>query len=132
MCLRSVSLVLSLLLTCGASAVASAQDEPVDPVTDLVQAEDFGVSLDRIQRQLDRLPDDVEAGRLLRLDYYVQVYGRAPRLELFRGFDFLNSPVAYGTPLHNEMLGVMRSNELYPPAANLNPVLGWAWRALQP
>jgi hypothetical protein len=98
----------------------------------VLDAEDLGVSLARIQRKLDRLPDGAQARSLLRLNYYVQVYAKAPPLTLFRGFDVHNGPVPYGTPMHNDMLNVMHPNELYPSAVNLNPVLGWAWRGLKP
>lgn len=112
-------------------AVVSGHAQAATP--EVLDAEDLGVSLARIQRRLDRLPEGDDARRLLRLNFYVEVYGRAPRLDLFEGFDLHNGPVPYGVPRHNEMLSAMRSDDpLYPPAINLNPIAGWAWKALQP
>lgn len=97
----------------------------------VLEAEGLGLSLDRLQRRIDRLPTN--GGRsLLRLNAYVQVYGRVEPPELLKNYDLQNSAIAVGTPLHQEMLSVMRPNELYPTAVTLNPILGWAWRSLQP
>ena len=133
--LRSICLTLGLLLVSGAGVQVSAQDvspESAEVATEVLMAEDLGISLARIQHRLDKLPEGDEARRLLRLNFYVQVYARAPKLELFDGFDLHNSPIPYGVPMHSEMLRMMSPNELYPTAVNLNPVLGWTWRALRP
>ena len=127
---RVLAIAVSLVMLAG--TVGAAQDRASTPVGAVLEAEDLGISLARIQRKLDRLPDREEARSLLRLNYYVQVYARAPRLDLFRGFDLHNSPIPYGVPLHSEMLSVMRPNQLYPSAANLTPIVGWAWRGLKP
>ena len=120
----------ALLIVSCVSVRAFAQDAtPQAP--EVLEAEELGVSLARIQRRLDRLPDESDPNTL-RLNFYVQVYGRAPELNLFEGFDLHNSPVPYGVPLHNEMMAVMHPNPLYPPAVNLNTVAGWAWRGLRP
>ena len=80
----------------------------------------------------DRIPEGREARRLLRLNYYVRVYAKAPRLNFLNGFDVHNSPVPYGVPMHSDMLKMMSPNPLYPPAANLGSILGWSWRAIRP
>ena len=77
------------------------------------------------------LPDEGDTD-VLRLNFYVQVYGRAPELNLLESFDVHNSPIPYGVPLHNEMMAVMHRNPVYPPAVRLGPVAGWAWRSLRP
>ena len=126
---------LALLLAGGTDAQVSAQDtspESAETAPEVLAAEDLGISLARIQRRLDKLPEGQEAQRLLRLNFYIQVYAKAPRLELFNGFDLHNSPIPYGVPTHTDMLRMMNPNPLYPPAVNLNPLLGWTRRALQP
>lgn len=126
---------LTLVLAGGTDAQVSAQDtspESVESAPEVLAAEDLGISLARIQRRLDKLPEGQEARNLLRLNYYIQVYAKAPRLELFKGFDLHNSPIPYGVPTHTEMLRMMNPNPLYPTAVNLNPLIGWTRRALQP
>ena len=134
--LRSIILVtLGLLLTSGAEAQLSAQDAlqaAVETAPEVLEAEDLGISLARIQQRLDRIPEGLEARRLLRLNYYVRVYAKAPRQNFLNGFDVHNSPVPYGVPMHSDMLKMMSPNPLYPPAANLGPILGWGWRTIRP
>ena len=91
------------------------------------EAEALGVSFDRIKYKLDRLPQRDELSSLLRLDFYVEVYARAPQIDYFQGFDLQHSPIAGGVPMNGEMLEVMRSGEppLVPAAINLNNVLDW-------
>ena len=123
---------LSLVVLMAWAGPAAAQGTASTAAGAVLAAEDLGISLARIQQKLDRLPDGEEARSLLRLNYYVQVYAKAPPLTLFQGVDLHNSPIPYGVPLHREMLSVMRPIELYPSAANLTPILGWAWRGLRP
>ena len=130
--LRLVALAVSLVMLMAGASAAAAQGTASTAAGAVLDAEDLGISLARIQRKLDRLPDGQEARSLLRLNYYVQVYAKAPPRTLFQGFDLHNSPIPYGVPLHREMLSVMRPNALYPSAANLTPILGWAWRGLRP
>ena len=64
------------------------------------------VSIDRIRRQLDRLPASDNAGDILRLRFYVRVHAPAPEaevLDVFDGFDLRNAPPRYGSPVHAEM-----------------------------
>jgi len=123
----SVAIALTLLVW-AAGTVGSAGQEPADKPT--LDAKEFGVSLARIKHKLDTLPQSEEARSLLRFNFYVEVYARAPQLDYFHGFDVHNSPITHGTPLHDEMLSVMRSGDpqLLPPAMNISNVLGWAWK----
>ncbi len=134
--LRSIILVtLGLLLTSGAEAQVSAQDAlpaSVETTPEVLEAEDLGISLARIQQRLDRIPEGLEARRLLRLNYYVRVYAKAPPQNFLNGFDVHNSPVPYRVPMHSDMLKMMSPNPLYPPAANLGSILGWSWRTIRP
>jgi len=93
-------------------------------------ADELPVSLDRIKRQLDRLPSAQEKRSLLRLNYYIEVYGRSPGINIVRGFDVYNGPVPYRSPTHSEMLEAMSSREHRPPVVNLNGVIGWTFRSL--
>ena len=81
-------------------------------------------------RQLDRLPPTHEERRLLRLSYYIEVYGRLPRIDLLQGFDVHNGPVPYGPPTHAELLAFMSPRELRPAVAKLNSIIGWTFKSL--
>ena len=65
---------------------------------------------------------------MLRLSYYVEVYGRAPRINVMDGFDVHNGPVPYGAPSHADMIAVTTPIEFPSPAANIGNVIGWAWK----
>lgn len=128
---RLAFLVFGVWLAASCLSVRAFAQDGTTASSEVLDAEELGVSLARIQRRLERLPDERDP-TVLRLDFYVQVYGRAPELNLLEGFDVHNSPIPYGVPMHKEMMAVMHSNPVYPPAANLNPVAGWAWRSLRP
>ena len=93
-------------------------------------AETPPVSLERIKRQLDRLPPTHEERSLLRLSSYIEVYGRLPRIDLVQGFDVHNGPVPYGVPTHAELLAVMSRREFQPAVAKLNSIIGWTFKNL--
>ena len=124
MCGRAVGIAVALVVF-AAVGTTGAQDRS-DQAT--LEAEELGVSLARIKHRLEQLPDDEEARSLLRLNFYVEVYGRTPQLHYFQGFDLHNSPIPHGPPTHDQLLSVMRSGDpqLRPPAINLNNVIGWA------
>ena len=67
----------------------------------------FGVSLERIQRGL-RLTETRErqkqAGTAMRLEYQVQVYGLAPKIEVLKGVDLFNGPVPGTAPSHRQFI----------------------------
>src|SRR5262245_23235323 len=74
------------------------------------------INLARIQRQLRQstVRDESEG---LRLRYVVDVYGQAPRIELFaREENLRDGPVPYGGPTHNELLRVITPQEHSAPA----------------
>jgi hypothetical protein len=88
----------------------------------------LGISLERIQYKLDRLPSGDQASSLLRLDFYVEVYAEAPEINYFQGFDLQNAPIAHGVPAHDQMMAVMSPGRLAPilgPAMNLSNGIAW-------
>jgi hypothetical protein len=79
------------------------------------------VSLDRIRRELGAQTRTRESRHGLRLDYYVEVYGTAPRLQLFAPeFNFTNAPVMYGGMTHEEFLSVVTPEEFRSPPADIS------------
>ena len=107
--------------TVSVGAQASEDDAAFDTAT-------LGVSLERIQYKLDRLPSVDQVSSLLRLDFYVEVYAEAPEINYFQGFDLENAPIAHGIPMHSEMMAVMSPGRLAPilgPAMNLSNGIAW-------
>ena len=119
----SVVLVFSLAIISAGSATAQESSE-----TPRLNVEELPVSLERIKRQLGRLPVRDAERNLLRLSYYVRVYGQAPRINVIQNFDIHNGPVQHGAPSHAEMFAVTRPREFRTPAAISFPVLGWTWK----
>lgn len=85
------------------SAAPQAPPRP-DAAPQTVDA--LGVSLDRIKRQLrTEVPAAPGERGPLKLDYYVEVQGLAPPIQLFTPEDFrLTGPVPGAPPTHREMV----------------------------
>ena len=116
------SVVLVFSLTIIAAGPATAQESSETP---WFNAEALPISLERIKRQLDRLPVRDEERNLLYLSYYVEVYGRAPRINVIQNFDIHNGQVPYGAPSHAEMIAVATPREFRTPALMAFPLFGW-------
>jgi hypothetical protein len=83
------------------------------------------ISLHRIQREL-RQSSETESREGLRLRYQIDVYGRAPAIELFTREDNLrNGPVPYGAPTHQQMLEMMTPQEFRAPVADFTTFMRW-------
>jgi hypothetical protein len=110
-------LALTLLLA-GVAAPAFAQDpqpaNPQPPSATAVQAEradpsidasKMGVSLSAIKKGLRTAEDREQAGRDgMRLQFQVQVYGEAPKIQVLQGVDLFNGAVPGSSPTHNQMI----------------------------
>lgn len=83
------------------------------------------VNLERIQRQLQQTTVREERDGL-NLRYMVDVYGKAPQIELFTKQDNLQSgPVPYGAPTHREMIEAVTPQEFRAPAADFSSLFRW-------
>ena len=112
---------------------ASAQSGSGDPPATKAGAGDeytvdvsrLPINVDRIQRQL-RQSTVRDESQGLNLRYVVDVYGVAPRIELFGNRDFsLTGPAPYGAPTHNDLLQVITPQEHRAPAANFGNLFRW-------
>ena len=65
----------------------------------------LGISLERIQKGL-RIAEAREQRKEdgLRLEYNVQVFGAAPRIDVLSGFDLFNGQVPGSAPTHREFI----------------------------
>jgi hypothetical protein len=132
--MRSVAALLIVALLAGPVASYAGQTEPKtspapqpQPATigqkpEAVPVPELPVSVERIRRKLAQAPR--AKGNGLRLEYYVEVYGKSPRIDLFTDFDPTVGPVQYGSPTHREFLDVVTPEEFRAPAGDLlSPVV---------
>ena len=95
--------VLALLVVIGSLAAPGyAQDaQPAAEPETPIDATKLGVSLSRIQRGLFIAESrDKKDGDAVRLQFNVQVYGRAPTIEVLKGVDLSNGAVPGTSPLN--------------------------------
>ncbi len=105
----TAALLFSLIQATGAAAQGGSADEPAakaatKPAESTVDVSRLPINLDRIQRQLRQSTVRDESDGL-HLRYVVDVFGQAPRIELFGGQEnALTGPAPYGAPTHQDML----------------------------
>lgn len=94
-----------------------------------MDAAKLGVSMSRIQRGL-RLSETRErssSSSPLKLEYQIQVFGTAPRLDFLQDFNIApGAPVSYGAPTHNEFLNHWTPQAYRSPPANFGALAGLA------
>ena len=106
------------LLLFGAADKAFAQHTSVD-VTRLP------IDLTKVTREL-RQSTATESHNGLHIRYSVDVYGQAPRIEMFTKQDNLGSgPVPYGAPSHQEMINHVTPQEYRAPYADFGSLIRW-------
>jgi hypothetical protein len=115
-------------MTCRQIAVAALLSSTLAlpaAAQDTVDVGKLPIDLERIQRQLKQVTvREVRDG--LNLRYIVDVYGRAPRIELFTKQDNLETgPVPYGAPTHREMIEAVTPQEFRAPAADFSGLFRW-------
>ena len=115
-----ITFVLFTMTTVAAnpsSEQGSENDTPLNVV-------EFPVSLERIKRQLARLPVITSGRNTLRLRSFITVSAPAPRINVFEGYDLHNGPVPYGTPTHAAMRAVTTPIEFRRSVATIGNLLG--------
>jgi len=115
-------------MTCRLIAVAALLSSALAlPATaqDTVDVGKLPVNLDRIQRQLQQTSVREERDGL-NLRYVVDVFGRAPQIELFTKQENLkDGPVPYGAPTHRQMIEQITPQEYRAPAADFGALFRW-------
>jgi len=114
-------IVISSLLT---SSVSTAQETTEKSS---LNVDNLPISIERIKRQLEQRQVGNGKRSILSLDYYIEVYGRAPRINVIQNFDIYNGPIPYGSPLHTELRSITTPPELRTPAAISLPIARWSW-----
>src|SRR5262245_27652976 len=115
---QSLVLTAVLLVSLAPSARAADGDQQPAAASAQVDVSRLPIDVNRIQRQLRQTTVREERDGL-NLRYIVDVYGRAPQLELFTKQDNLKEgAVPYGAPTHQDMLNQMTPQEYRAPAAD--------------
>jgi hypothetical protein len=114
--------LVAALLAVPAGLMAQEQPPPQSPqlpTPEQVEAaqRELPVSVERIRRKLAQAPATKTDG--LRLDYYVEVYGRYSKVDLFADIDTKSGAVQYGSPTHTEFLNLVTPQEFKSPPADL-------------
>lgn len=109
------------LVLVGLAGPVWAQDPPVPaPPVDgqAIDAGKLGVDLSRIKKGL-RVAETREKLAIdgLRLDFSIQVYGQAPKIDVLEGVDLFNGGVPGTAPSHNQMI------EFWTPAIYRSPTM---------
>ena len=109
------------LVLVGLAGPVWAQDPPVPaPPVDgqAIDAAKLGVDLSRIKKGL-RVAETREKLAIdgLRLDFSIQVYGQAPKIDVLEGVDLFNGGVPGTAPSHNQMI------EFWTPAIYRSPTM---------
>jgi len=106
------------LFVLAAAGVASGQQPSVD-------VKRLPLDLNKVTQQL-RQSAASESHNGLHIRYTVDVYGQAPRIDLFTKQDNLTTgPVPYGAPTHREMIEHVTPIEYRAPYADLSALLRW-------
>jgi hypothetical protein len=106
------------LLIFGAAHAATAQQTSVD-------VKRLPLDLTKVTRQL-RQTASTESHNGLHIRYSVDVYGQAPRIELFTKQDNLaTGPVPYGAPTHRDMINQVTPIEYRAPIMDFSSLVRW-------
>jgi hypothetical protein len=113
MCRRPVvALIVALALAASSGAYAGqtgqpqAQNPQARAVPESPAPPSLGISLDRIRRQLREVPP-TRTSSPLKLEYHIEVVGRAPAIDFFSTFSIDKlTAVQYGGMTHAEFLRV--------------------------
>jgi len=106
------------LLLFGAADRALAQQTSVD-------VKRLPIDLAKVTREL-RQSAATESRTGLNIRYRVDVYGQAPRIEIFTKEDNIASgPVPYGAPSHQEMINHVTPQEYRAPYADIGNLIRW-------
>jgi hypothetical protein len=120
----------ALLLSLSSPAWAQDAEPSTGPAADgQIDATKLGVSLERIQRGL-RLTETREkerqSGDGLRLEFQVQVYGKAPKIEVLKDVDLFNGPVPGSAPTHRQFIEHVTPQIYRTPGLPVSALAFWA------
>src|SRR5262249_28725243 len=121
------------LIVFGAAHAASAQQTSVDfGATSAPSVQQTSVDVKRLPIDLTKVTRELrqsaatESRSGLNLRYRIDVYGQAPRIELFTKEDNIEYGRApYGAPTHQEMIDHVTPQEYRAPYADIGNLIRW-------
>lgn len=125
-------LVLSVSAPAPAQPPAPAGQAPGSPdAPAAIDPTKLGVSLSRIEKGLAiDVERDLRPGNPLRIEYQVQVFGQAPRIDVIGDFNLLHGTVPGAAPSHREMIDFWTPKAFAAPSMPLLSMAYWAARYL--
>src|SRR5689334_1944053 len=120
---------LALLVILGLASPVLAQDppKPNPPADEKIDASKMGVDLSKIQKGLFIAEArEKRKGDGLHLEFNVQVYGQAPKIEVLKGIDLFNGPVPDSAPSHNQMIEYWTPEIYRTPSLPISALAFWA------
>lgn len=126
--MRGLALV-ALLLSWSSLTRAQGQEAlPAAAAAAPVDTTRFGVSLERIQKGLrvtESREKEKQAGTALRLEFQVQVFGQAPKIDVLKGVDLFNGAVPGSAPSHRQFIEHVTPQIYRTPTMPLSAGLFW-------
>jgi hypothetical protein len=117
--------VLTALLIGGLVTPALAQNQDPPRANATIDVSRLGIDVSRIHRQLQQ-SESRPRTRGLNLQYYIDVYGSKPALQLFATpKEAMEGPVPFGEPTHQEMRNIMTPQEFRAPAMDFSALIRW-------
>jgi hypothetical protein len=121
-------ILLVALLGRGVTAFAqdpAATQAPSSQPAAAVDASKLGVSFERIKRELAQAEAQAQSDNPLKLEFVVEVFGQAPKIDLLRDFPLIG-PSQYGGPTHRDVIDFLTPEEFRSPALPISAIAGWA------
>ena len=117
-----------LLMGLAVPAIAQEPQPPAPPVEEQpIDATKLGVSLKRIQRGLFIAESrEKQGGDAMRLEFNVQVYGKAPKIEVLKGVDLSNGAVPGSAPSHRQVIEHLTPQIYRSPTMPVSALAMWA------
>lgn len=86
------------------------------------QTDDWPLSVSRVRSLLEReeARERTRSSDELRLNYYIEVYGKSARIDVLKGFDFTSGAVQYGGMTHREFLDLTTPQAFRSPTMSLS------------
>lgn len=120
-------LMLALALPVDPQAQQPSAGQTTTPAVDPAK---MGVSLDRIRRELQEAEvREVRGEYPLSLEFRVEVYGTAPKIDLLRDFPLVG-PTPYGAPTHREVIEFLTPEAFRAPMIPFSTLAVWAAQKL--
>lgn len=129
--MRSLA-VLVFLVALTSPAVAQDPPQPTPqqpnpPPDEQIDASKLGVSISRIQKGLFVAAErEKEKKDGIHLEFNVQVYGQAPKIEVLKGIDLVNGAVPGSAPSHNQMIEYWTPQIYRSPGLPISALAYWA------